>query len=208
MPIAFSHARHAPADVDVLGVPVAQGEPPGPGAELSDAFLAERGFEAKVGETLAIPDEQGGTVIAVGVGDPSAIDATVLRKAAAAFTRAAWKDASIATTLLDAAPPGLDRGVAAQAVAEGIGLAAYRFTRYKADGKASRIRSAVVAGSGGAKASAGVERGARVATAVNAARDLINTPASDMTPRKLAAFATDVAKREGLDVTVWDEKTI
>src|SRR5439155_516921 len=75
MPIAFSHARHAPADVDVLGVPVAQGEPPGPGAELSDAFLAERGFEAKVGETLAIPDEQGGTVIAVGVGDPSAIDA-------------------------------------------------------------------------------------------------------------------------------------
>jgi len=106
MPIAFSHARHAPADVDVLGVPVAQGEPPGPGAELSDAFLAERGFEAKVGETLAIPDEQGGTVIAVGVGDSSAIDATVLRKAAAAFTRAAWKDASIATTLLDAAPPG------------------------------------------------------------------------------------------------------
>jgi leucyl aminopeptidase len=208
MPIAFSHARAVPDDADVLGVPVAQGAVAGPGAELSAAFLTERGFEGKVGETLAIPADDGSTVIAVGVGDADAVDANALRRAAAAFARAAWKDGRVATTLLDAAPAGADRGLAAQAVTEGIGLAAYRFVRYKADPKGARIQSAVIVGGGAGKAASGVERGARVVGAVNAARDLINTPASDMTPTLLAEFARDVAKREGLGVTVWDEKTI
>ncbi|MCU1462862.1 MAG: leucyl aminopeptidase [Acidimicrobiales bacterium] len=210
MPIAFSHARQVPAEIDVLGVPVAEGgriSGPSVNGQTAD-FLAERGFEGKLGETMAVPGAGGVTLVAVGIGHADEVDPTALRRAAAALARAAWKDARLATTLLDAAPAGVDRGAAAQAIAEGVGLAAYRFTRYKADPKAARIRSVVIVGSGGAKASTGVERGARIAGAVNAARDLINTPASDMTPRKLAAFATEVAEREGLKVTIWDEKAI
>ena len=65
-------------------------------------------------------------------------------------------------------------------------LAAYRFDRYKSvpaqDGGLERL----VVEAGGEVAAA-VERAATVAEAVNAARDLQNTPANDLDPEALAA---------------------
>jgi leucyl aminopeptidase len=40
------------------------------------------------------------------------------------------------------------------------------------------------------------------------ARDLVNEPASTMTPRILARVATEIASSEGLDLTVWHEAEI
>jgi leucyl aminopeptidase len=55
----------------------------------------------------------------------------------------------------------------------------------------------------------GLERGARLAAAVCLARDLINEPAGDLTPQRLAEVATEVADHEGgLTVTVLDEAAI
>ncbi len=214
MPLTFTMTEEVPADALVVGAPVFAGRrlPPGAGADLDMAFLAQRGFEGRPGEALAIPSGRG-MWVALGVGDPDHVTAETLRRAAAAFVRTAWRDTDAATTLLAAAPAGLDPAVAAQAVAEGAFLAAYRFGRYKSDPKACRLESMAVvrpATSAGSAdgVSRGLARGARVAAAVALARDLVNEPAAAMTPRRLAERAAEVAEAEGLTLTVLDEHQI
>ncbi|HEX2119882.1 MAG TPA: leucyl aminopeptidase [Acidimicrobiales bacterium] len=208
MPIAFTLADDVPADAAAVGTPVFAGRvvPPGAVADLDLAFLAERGFEGKPGEALAVPSGRG-TWVALGVGEPEQVTAETLRRAAAAFVRTAWKDRTGATTLLAAAPPGLDPALAARAIVEGASLASYRFSRYKADPKPCLLESIAVVGSGDA-AFGGVDRGARVGEAVALARDLVNEPARAMTPRRLAEIAAEVAEGEGLTLTVLDEVSI
>jgi leucyl aminopeptidase len=216
VPITFTMTDEVPADALVVGAPVFSGRrlPPGAGADLDLGFLAQRGFEGRVGEALAVPSGRG-MWVALGMGDPEGVTAETLRRAAAAFVRTAWRDVHAATTLLAAVPPGLDPALAAQAVAEGASLAAYRFGRYKSDPKACRLESiAVVHPAGGAGAGPagevgrGLDRGARVAAAVALARDLVNEPAGAMTPRRLAERAAEVAEAEGLTLTVLDERQI
>ena len=208
MPITFTLADEVPAGAAAVGAPVFEGRvvPPGAGADLDLAFLAARGFEGKPGEALAIPSGRG-TWVALGMGKPEEVTAETLRRAAAAFVRKAWKDRTAATTLLAAAPPDLDPARAAQAIAEGASMAAYRFSRYKADPKPCLMESLTVVGTGDG-ARHGVDRGARVAAAVALARDLVNEPAKAMTPRRLAEVAAEVAEAEGLTLTVLDEAAI
>src|SRR3712207_7588163 len=56
--------------------------PPGAGADLDLTFLAERGFEGKPGEALAVPSGRG-TWVALGMGKPEEVTAETLRRAAA-----------------------------------------------------------------------------------------------------------------------------
>ncbi|HEX2274383.1 MAG TPA: leucyl aminopeptidase [Acidimicrobiales bacterium] len=206
MPMTLAALPEAPADAQVLGVPVFAGldMPPGAGAELDRDWLTERHFEVKVGHTLAVPAEDGSTVIAVGVGEREKVTVETLRRAAAALVRAAWHDESAATTLLAAAPADVAPEAAAQAVAEGAALAAYRFTRYKGDPEPCRLDSFTVVAEGDGPGR-GVARAERIAAAVAMARDLVNEPAGAMTPTRLAEVAADVAAAGGLEVTVWDE---
>src|SRR5215210_998646 len=92
-------------------------------------------------------------------------------------------------------PHHVDDAVAAGFV-EGTVLAAYRFDRYRknaADGR--RVQELVV--SAHHDVSAPVEAAAVVAEAANAARDLQNTPANDLTP---AALADRAAELDGVTV--------
>jgi len=201
-----------PEDVSVVGVPVYQGRtvPGGAGVDVDVAYLARRGFEGRVGETMVVPagSDPDTAVVAVGVGNPKDLTAEALRRAAAAFVKSAWKDSSGATTLLAAAAAAespVPAAAAAQAVAEGAGMAGYRFTRYKADPKACRLASLSVVGAD----PVGLERGARLAAAVRMARDLINEPAGVLTPTRLAEVASEMVDQEGsLVLTVLDEAAI
>src|SRR5207302_11093191 len=120
-------------------------------------------------------------------------------RAAAAFARAASHSRRAAFVL--PAGSGLDRPAAAQAAAEGAGMAAYRFGRYKSSPKTPRLESMAIVGGD----PAAVARGAAVARAVGLARDLVNEPAGAMTPRRLAGVATDIAQRVGAELAVMDE---
>jgi leucyl aminopeptidase len=51
-----------------------------------------------------------------------------------------------------------------------------------------------------------VDRGKTVATAVARARDLVNEPAGELTPRRLAEIAKDLAKKAGLEAKVLGPK--
>src|SRR3954464_15434293 len=105
MPIAFSTAPDVPSGTDVLGIAVFTGPTiaADAGVEVDVSFLTRQGFEGKVGETLPLLADDGGTVIAVGVGDEETIEADELRRAAAAFAKAAWQATSAAFVL----PAGL-----------------------------------------------------------------------------------------------------
>src|SRR6266513_1978792 len=111
MPFDVTLASQVPDDVEVLGVPVFAGRRLVDGAaELDVGYLAERGFEGKVGETCPIPADDGTTIVAVGLGPADEVTAETMRRAAAAFVKAAWNDTRAAVTLLDGAG-ALDRGV-------------------------------------------------------------------------------------------------
>ncbi len=196
-----------PADVDVLAVPVWSGRrvPPGAGAELDLQYLEGRGFEGRLGEVQALLADDGGAVLAVGLGDPGRLTADGLRRAAAAAVRAAGRAQRIAFTLLAGVPPELDAALAAQALVEGALLAAYAFTSFKSDPRPSALRDVVVVSTARA-AAAGAARGAVVARSVYLARDLANEPAGSLTPRRFASIATVEARRAGLAITVVDER--
>ena len=211
MPLPTSLAAAVPTDVEVLGVPVAKG-PDGPelfgqGSGIDVDDLVARRFDGKVGETVTVAGSGAATVMAVGVGDASEVGPDVLRRAAAALVRAAWKRGSAATTLLDATPPGVDRLAAARAVVEGAGLASYRFTRYKSDPEPCRLaRLVLITGDDDDSAAAtAVERSQAVVGAVCLARDLVNEPAGSLSPTELADRAAEVGQRVGLGVEVIDE---
>ena len=135
---------------DLLAVPVGADRALGPGAAAVDAaldgdlaaFMAEADFEGNPGQTLAVPTRgrlRAAAAMLVGVGAFDEITPDGVRRAAAAVARRATKAASVATTLVDLADgAGIERPVAAQAVAEGFVLGSYQFLKYKGDGNASK----------------------------------------------------------------------
>ena len=205
--------RTISADVDAVAVPVIRGELGAAG--IDEAFAAARGFEGKAGQTLTLPalpatdGAPGRLHIAVGLGDPSELDVHSFRRAGAAVAGAASRLERVASTVLDAATEhGIDRAAAAQALAEGVHLASYRFTTYKSDPTPSRLEEVVIVGAGGAKIARSLELGAEVAAAVCLARDLVNEPGGEMTPAVFAEAAREVAEREELSIVVLDEDGI
>jgi leucyl aminopeptidase len=216
MPIDVTLTRHVPDGVDAVGIPVASdrmGEAAGalgrPGEQQPDwAFLEQQGFEGKPGQAHVVPGGDGPPVVALGVGPAASVDGPVLRRAAAALARAVPKARHVATTLLDARGDGTTPAAAAQAIAEGIHLGAYKYGRYKSDPKPSEIRTLTVVGGGGKPVQAALDRGVAIAGSVALARDLVNEPGGSLTPRRLADEVTSLADANGITLDVFDEKAI
>lgn len=220
MPITATLATTGPGKVnaDVLAVPVFAGRVLGPGGKALDtatggsldAFMTEAGFEGKAEETLAVPAGTLGAraALLVGLGEKKTVSVDRLRRAAAAVVRRSPKAKTVATTLLDAVPAGGDRVAAAQALAEGAALGAYKFLRYKQKSDSPALERFVVLGKKDAAVQAGLDRGVAVAGAVARARDLVNEPAGAMTPTQLAEEARRAAEMGGLDIEVLDEVEI
>ena len=213
--IEVVHSAKAPDDAGTLGVPVfADLDIPDNNPAIDPAWCRARGFTGKLGETIAVPGENGRTVVAVGLGERDQLTTTRLRRAAGCLGRAASRELHIATTLASATGLGAE---GAQAVTEGLLLASYRFTRHKSSSNGSSDLAAGVAAPSGLRrvtlvggpagaATKGVGRGQAMAAATALARDLANEPAGSLTPTNLADIAVEVGKAAGLTVTVWDEQ--
>ena len=200
----FDASPKVPAGVAVLGVPVYSDltVPEGAGAGIDARFLGQRRFEGRPGQAQAVPGDDGRTVLALGVGPRGEVSAEDLRKAAAALARQAGDADRVATTLALAAD---DPAAGAAAVVEGFALGAYRYAgaprRVAANGRVGRLTVVGVP-------AAEVRRAAVVARAVCRARDWVNRPPRDLTPRELARLASEAGRAVGLTVDVWDEKRI
>jgi leucyl aminopeptidase len=142
--------------------------------------------------------------VAVGIGAPGSLSSAGLRTAAAALCRAAGKRSSLATTLADITD--VDASGAAQAVVEGVLLAAYRFHGLKSDAPPEGLADLhlVVNERRAAGAASGADRGVTIAGAAAMARDLANLPPAHLTARMMADEAVAVAAASGLGVQVFN----
>jgi len=179
--VTIDVAASVPSGADCVGIPVgADGEIPAT-LGLDRETLTRSGFDGAVGQTLILPRQNEPTLVAVGIGDPTELDAATLRDAAAAFTRAVSKYSHLATTLADVVkvPPE----AAAQAVVEGALLASYRFDLLKGGTHGTALKTLTLVGSPerATPLERGAERGQTLAGAVMIARDLANLPASYLT---------------------------
>ena len=158
-------------------------------------------------------------VVAVGLGPVAAkgeaYDGELLRRAAGAAVRALAGSGKVALTL---AASGGDLAHQARATGEGALLGAYSFSRYRtpagdASAGAERrdpVRELVlVVPAAKDKASrAAVQRAEVIARAVWLARDLVNTPPSDLHPAELAELARTHAGQAGVEVEVLEGKAL
>jgi leucyl aminopeptidase len=194
-------AQETGADTVAVGLfedEQAPGELPSQAAELLTSGEARGQFKA-----LALAHAEGKRWLLVGLGKRTDLTAERSRVVAA---KAQERALEIGTrTLCWQAPVAGDAAICA-ALVEGTALADYRFTRHKSapadsgDSVPKHLEALIVATGSGDVESA-VEQAAVVSAAVNAARDLQNRPANDLTPTALAAHAQALAEQiEGLSV--------
>jgi leucyl aminopeptidase len=160
--------------------------------ELEANWAAAQGFEATPGQALALRAIDESTLLLLGIGEAEHADAEVWRRAGAAAARAAGRAPAVVVLL--PLPSTIGTADVACAVVEGALLAAYRIAGSKTtedpvgptelvlvpvalNGLSSEDRASVADGA---------NRGEVIAGAVCWARDLINRPAAQLTPRRLS----------------------
>jgi leucyl aminopeptidase len=213
MPPSLRLSRQVPEGADAVVVPVTTDAASAAGEGALDGvparYAAAQGFEGRTAQTLVVPaGDDGPDTVLVGVGPAADVDPSVIRRATGAAVRAAGTRRVLALRLLDAVAESSARPPAAQAVAEGAALATYRFHRFKRDAEPSAVDEVVLVATGGKRVADALAVGTRVAEGVAFARDLVNSPGGDLTPRVLAEAAIEVAEREDLQITVLDEDAI
>jgi leucyl aminopeptidase len=218
--------------VDLLVVGLTEGQPKLTGQPalvdkalggIVSSLTKDEGFEGKERQTLLVQTHGKlgpKRVLVVGLGQRRAFTNATLREAAALAVKKAKEYA--AKTIAFASGPSTRRGTAGQRegaafVAEGALLGAYHYTTYHGDEqrtehekrRASELVLLAPTASVQRQLAAGVADGQRRAQATAFARDLVNTPASDMTPRHLVDVAKQVAGRtKRVALEVFDEAEI
>ncbi len=187
------------ADTIVVGVFAGKGIPhdvaDGTLQALVDSGEAKPRFRA-----LAVAHAEGRRWILVGLGEREAFDAERARVASAVVHGRA-KELS-ARRLCWELPHKVGDDVPG-ALVEGTLMAAYRFDAFKTSGSGDGEGLEELIVSAHHDVAPGVERAAVVTGAVNAMRDLQNTPSNHMTPSALAHRALELAERhERLTVQV------
>jgi leucyl aminopeptidase len=220
MPIKFSLSSTEPlsvaADLLVLGVKEGAPHKDGPLGELAKALgpsfarlLKREDFTGKKDQTLEVStgasDLKPAKVLLVGLGS-AALSEPEVRVFAAKGTRFALgaKASSLAITVPDA--PGAER-----AVAEGVVLGAYRFTKYLTGDRIPKVqleRATLVAHKVSKEGKEAMALGKQVGEAVCIARDLINEPPNELYPEVLANRAVEVCSERGIEVTVMDRPAL
>jgi leucyl aminopeptidase len=215
--LALTTSAAASLKVDAVVVGLARGRKGlvlAPGAEdVADAVgkgllrglegLGATGEAEEVTRLATLGATRPAVVVAVGLGEGTPSAEGVRRAVGAAVRALAGSARSVAVTL------GSDPGTV-RAAAEGALLGAYAFTAYRTSEQPRPVASVqLVVDKAARKGLEPVVRRAEVvARAVHLARDLVNTPPSDLPPSALADVARREAERAGLDVEVLDHKAL
>jgi leucyl aminopeptidase len=228
--LAAGAADQIKADAVVVGLGIdAAGRPVlAPGAHAIDTALGRRllatlvslGATGAAGECHRIATF-GATVApvvaVVGLGSTprrgQPVSAEVLRRAAGVALRslAGTRKVAIALGTSGATSGATDDTVSP--IAEGALLGAYSYRRYRQtslDAHRPPVESVVVLVDDPTSrvAKQALARAVIVCASVCTARDLVNTPPSDLHPREFADIATTEAARVGLEIEVLDEKAL
>lgn len=167
-----------------------------------DQALKATGFQGEVGETLLVQRPEGHFLL-FGLGKRQDQGLDELRehggRLAQALSKLSFREAAVEVFFAKR----LGKQRASYALAEGLHLGGYRFSKYKSSKEEKGLRI-LLAGASAPE----VERAKAVAEAVNYARDLVNEPPNLLTPAELAWRALALAEEVGLEAEVWDEKRI
>lgn len=176
---------------------------------VDPALVDRAGFEGRAGQIQLWPDE-GRSLGLVGLGASADLDSRAIRRAGGVLARACWRHHRIAVELGETALSGwgIAAGEAHRALAEGIELGRYRYTAMKSAPEESKLRRVDVAGRGGTKAQAALDRGALISGGQCLARDLVNEPGGSLTAPVLARRTAEMGRSAGLRVKVWTEAEI
>lgn len=184
------------------------------GGAISD-LVAGGDLSGKAGEVGvlyprgAIPARR---VVIVGLGKPDSIDLESIRKAAAAgIKRARELNArDVASTVSSGIKSDVTLTAAAQATAEGMLLASYRYDALKhGEENKTLIHSLTMVEMDAEKIpeiEAGLLAARAVVDGVYLTRDLINMPPNIATPTKLAEVAREISKTFGMELTLGDRE--
>jgi leucyl aminopeptidase len=176
-----------------------------------DGLLArvakDEDFSGKEGQVLSLHTHgklPAHRVALIGLGRAKDSDRTLDQLRAAAGRAVKLARAAGAKTMALTWPGGSPDE--ARALTEGASLGAYVFDRYKKEKKPSALQRLTLLSS--EKIGPAIELGRATAEAVCRARDLVNEPASRVTPKTLAAEARQVAKNAGLRCEVFGKAQI
>lgn len=217
--VEISFAARGPRSKEGLAVLLAAGGAKfgNPAGEVDPGKVVEKaariaGFTGKALGTLDVLAPGGSPfdrILALGVGEPSAVNALSWLKLGGAIQGQVKKSTAV-TIYLDA--PGFEIGSSAAAgVALGMLLRAYRFDRYRTkkdenengdEPKSIAVTIVTAAAAAAKKAFADAEA---VAAGVTLARDLVNEPANKLGPVEFAAKVRELSSL-GVEVEVLTEK--
>ena len=225
MPLKISARAAQPvetsADIVVVGVWTLSSSKKSRLAELEELdralggglarLIAKDEFKGKKDQSVSVPTLgrlPANKLVVLGLGDQKSFTEADARAFAAKASRAA--NAEKAKSLVLGVPAGFEARY--RALAEGLELGAYRYTKYlTGDRKPKAELSRVTIASHDkppASSKRDLEIGQIVANGVNISRDLSNEPPNVLTPIALAAAAQTTAKEHNVKATVFDFKEI
>ncbi|MFH1983344.1 MAG: leucyl aminopeptidase [Pseudomonadota bacterium] len=182
---------------------------------LIDAARATGDFKGSNKDALMLYGNSGvrfPRVLFIGMGKAGALSAESFRIAAGTAVKQAMA-ANLSTAIMavsDQPPNGIDRDTVFDATSEGAALANHVLDRYKKEKKTAPLSSLGIMAGGGAAARLR-KRLARISAIVGGARqarEWVSLPSNDKTPGDLADMMADAARKAGLKVTTFTEKTL
>lgn len=159
-------------------------------------------FEAKVGQNIvfaALDRAHADFILIIGAGKESELSANVIREIGGVAIRAAKRLGSetIALEFFGEDQELFQAKSSAQALSEAMLMADYQFLTYKKDKQKSSITYVTLIAEDGRdarQAEKGIEDAYRIVEGVSLARDLVNSPAKDITPHALSLKAEEIAR--------------
>ena len=190
-------AGEAPATATAVGIPVVAAGPVPERLGVDREGLAAAGFDGRLGQALALPQAGGPVLIAVGIGDFEALDATALRDAGGgvrARREPAPRDRRAGCSTSRASASTWPARRSSRACCS----RATPTTRCEAPAAPTPLESLTLLAVEDADAlAAGAERGRVLAAVGSLARDLVNTPHSHLNATGLAELAVAARRRRG-----------
>ncbi|RME31017.1 leucyl aminopeptidase [Candidatus Woesearchaeota archaeon] len=151
-------------------------------------------------------------LLLVGLGERRRATVETLRRAAGIAAKTARQKAK-SLLLIPPALPRVAKPAIISALVEGAQLASYRFVRYKTQGledlkDLTHLLVLVEERREGRAAQKAIDETLAIVEGTLLARDLVNTPACDMTPADLEREARRIATKHKLSFTVFDAKEL
>jgi leucyl aminopeptidase len=220
MQIDVLDSTYPEVKTDVLILGMFEDEPLNPPIRYADELL--NGLLAKANQKKMLTGEYKQTkayplankpewVLVVGLGKKAQWNIERLRKVAAVSAKQARQlGKSFATNLHVLGPSTPFENAKAVTLATTLGL--YQFSKYKTRDldKIKTVDHVTLIDTDRQKTELvkGMNEGLIIAESVNMARDLVNTPAGDLTPKNLASEAKRICKQAGCSVDIWDRRDI